>query len=93
MVTPVISATGLWTPPNSISNEELVSSFNLWSDAWNAAHTDEIARGEVQPKPHSNVEFVEKASGIKSRFFALSLPVVDQPFGHHSLAIWLWAFC
>ena len=27
-IIPVISATGLYTPPESISNEELVSSFN-----------------------------------------------------------------
>lgn len=68
MNTPVISATGLWTPPNSISNEELVASFNAWADKWNAEHKGAIDAGDVEPKPHSSVEFIEKASGIKARY-------------------------
>ncbi|MEL7482100.1 MAG: beta-ketoacyl-ACP synthase III [Pseudomonadota bacterium] len=68
MPVPVISATGLWTPPNSISNEELVIAFNRWADQWNADHAAEIEAGDVEPKPHSSVEFIEKASGIKARF-------------------------
>lgn len=68
MTTPVISATGLWTPPHSISNEELVASYNAWADRWNAAHAGEIEAGEIEAKPHSSVDFIEKASGIKSRY-------------------------
>ena len=34
MTNPVISATGLWTPPHSISNAELVASYNAWADIW-----------------------------------------------------------
>ena len=34
--TPVISATGLFTPSDSISNEELVASFNAYVDLYNA---------------------------------------------------------
>lgn len=68
MATPVISATGLWTPKQSISNEELVESFNTWSDLWNSEHASEIEAGTLVAKPRSNVEFIEKASGIKSRF-------------------------
>ena len=34
---PVISATGLFTPAESISNEELVASFNAFVDRHNAA--------------------------------------------------------
>lgn len=30
-ITPVISATGLYTPPETISNDELVASFNALS--------------------------------------------------------------
>jgi beta-ketodecanoyl-[acyl-carrier-protein] synthase len=58
---PVISSTGLFTPPDTISNEELVASFNAYADLYNAAHPD------AEPLVHSSVEFVEKASGIKSR--------------------------
>ncbi|MFC6199780.1 beta-ketoacyl-ACP synthase III [Ponticaulis profundi] len=75
--TPVISATGLWTPPNSISNEELVESFNAWSDKWNSEHAAEIESGSVEPKPKSSVEFIEKASGIKSRYVIDKEGVLD----------------
>lgn len=77
MITPVISATGLWTPSESVSNAELVASFNAWSDKWNAEHADEIAAGTVEAKPQSNVEFIEKASGIKSRFVVNKSGIID----------------
>ncbi len=77
MINPVISATGLWTPSESVSNEELVSSFNAWSDKWNAEHAAEIEAGTAEPKPQSNVEFIEKASGIKSRFVVNKSGVID----------------
>lgn len=77
MPTPVISATGLWTPPHSISNEELVASYNAWADRWNAAHADDIKAGTAEPKPHSSVEFIEKASGIKSRHVVDKSGVID----------------
>ena len=77
MTTPVISATGLWTPSESVSNEELVASFNAWADKWNAEHASEIEAGTVEAKTHSNVEFIEKASGIKSRFVVNKSGIVD----------------
>ena len=76
-MTPVISATGLWTPPHSVTNEELVESFNAWADRWNAEHEADIAAGTVDPKTHSSVEFIEKASGIKSRYVVEKSGVVD----------------
>lgn len=56
-----IAATGLFTPKNAISNEELVEAYNAWVDKWNAENPDRL-------KDHSSPEFIEKASGIKSRF-------------------------
>ena len=41
MSRPVISSTGLYTPPHSISNAELVASLNAWTDNWNAEHAAE----------------------------------------------------
>lgn len=64
----VLSGVGLWTPPNKITNEELVESYNAWADAYNAEHDADIAAGELDAKPHSSAEFIEKASGIKSRY-------------------------
>lgn len=64
----VIRATGLWTPPASISNEELVASFNTYVDTYNARHAGEIAAGTRMALAHSSAEFIEKASGIRARY-------------------------
>ncbi len=63
----VIAATGLYTPPQSVSNEELVSAYNAWADQWNAANAEAIAAGTVEAKTYSSTAFIEKASGIKAR--------------------------
>ena len=76
-ITPVISATGLFTPAESISNAELVESFNAYVAAFNADHSDEIAAGEVTELASSSVEFIEKASGIKSRFVMSKASLLD----------------
>jgi beta-ketodecanoyl-[acyl-carrier-protein] synthase len=82
MTRPVISATGLYTPPHSISNAELVQSLNAWTDAWNALHTEEIAAGRLEARQHSSVEFIEKASGIKSRYVVEKTGVLDPKVMH-----------
>ena len=74
---PVISATGLFTPPHSISNAELVESFNAYVERHNAAHADAIAAGEVAALEPSSVEFIEKASGIKARHVVDKASVLD----------------
>lgn len=66
--TAVISGVGLWTPEHKITNHELVASYNAWAEQYNAEHQAEIAAGSIQAKPMSSAEFIEKASGIKSRF-------------------------
>ncbi len=73
----VISGVGLFTPPESVSNRELVESFNAWVDHYNTEHADAIAAGVVEPQGHSNVEFIEKASGIKSRFVMNKAGIID----------------
>ncbi len=64
----VISGTGVFTPPYSISNQELVESFNAYARTFNAKNADAIARGEVEPVPESNSDFIVKASGIEARY-------------------------
>jgi len=73
----VISGSGLFTPSEAISNEELVASFNAWVDIYNDTHADEIASGELEPKTHSSAEFIEKASGIKSRYVINKAGILD----------------
>lgn len=74
---PVISATGLFTPTDTITNAELVASFNAFVDRHNAAHAQAIAAGEAEPLAHSSVEFIEKASGIKARHVMSKAPILD----------------
>ena len=74
---PVISATGLFTPDESITNEELVESFNEYVDRYNAANAEAIEAGEVEALQKSSVEFIEKASGIKARHVMSKAPILD----------------
>jgi beta-ketodecanoyl-[acyl-carrier-protein] synthase len=73
----VIAATGLHTPSESISNAELVKAFNSFVERANAAAADAIARGEVEPLQPSSEEFIEKASGIKSRYVVQKSGILD----------------
>ena len=73
----VISATGLWTPKDSISNEELVTAFNAYVDKWNNENAADIANGTKDALDYSNAPFIEKASGIKSRFVISKDPILD----------------
>ncbi len=73
----VISGTGLYTPSESASNEELVSAFNAYVADWNAEHAAAIAAGEAEPLAESSAEFIVKASGIKSRYLVNKSGVLD----------------
>ncbi|MCJ8170151.1 beta-ketoacyl-ACP synthase III [Atopomonas sediminilitoris] len=73
----VISGTGLYTPPHSISNEELVIAFNTYVEQFNADNAAAIAAGEVTALAPSSAEFIEKASGIKSRFVMNKEGILD----------------
>ena len=72
-----ISGAGLFTPPDSVSNDELVQAFNAWVDDFNAENAAAISAGELDSKAHSSVEFIEKASGIKSRFVMNKSGIID----------------
>ncbi|WP_144209243.1 beta-ketoacyl-ACP synthase III [Shewanella donghaensis] len=73
----VISGSGLYTPPHSISNEELVESFNAYVDLYNKEHKASIDQGELEALSHSSAEFIEKASGIKSRYVMVKEGILD----------------
>jgi beta-ketodecanoyl-[acyl-carrier-protein] synthase len=73
----VIAATGLYTPPQSLSNAELVKAFNAYVERFNAANAAAISAGEVAALTPSSVEFIEKASGIKSRYVVDKSGLID----------------
>ena len=76
-MTSVISATGLWTPEQSISNQELVDSYNAYADKWNSEKAAQIEAGTAEALSHSSAEFIQKASGIKSRYVLSKDPILD----------------
>ena len=73
----VITGSGLFTPAERISNEELVASFNAWVDLYNTDNNEAIAAGELEAKTHSSAEFIERASGIKSRYVINKAGILD----------------
>jgi beta-ketodecanoyl-[acyl-carrier-protein] synthase len=77
MTDAVIAATGLYTPPHALSNAELVETFNAYVERFNAANAAAIEAGEVAALTPSSAEFIEKASGIKSRFVVDKTGLVD----------------
>ena len=72
-----ISSTGLFTPPEVITNAELVVAFNAYAALENAKYAAEIAAGTREALTDSNVEFIEKASGIKRRYVMNKSGVLD----------------
>ena len=73
----VISGSGLWTPAHTITNAELIGAYNRYAKQFNAEHADAIASGEIAEVPYSSAEFVEKASGIKSRYAYVKDGILD----------------
>lgn len=78
----VISGSGVFTPPEVITNEELVVAFNAFADKHNALHADAIAAGEREAIPHSDVDFIVKASGIERRHVMDKSGVLDPDVMH-----------
>jgi len=68
MASMALSGTGLFTPEQSISNDELVASFNEYVSRHNTAHAEAIAAGTITALQASSAEFIVKASGIKNRY-------------------------
>ncbi len=73
----LITGTGLFTPEESISNEELVTSYNAWVDVFNEDNAAAIADGRIEPKTYSSAEFIERASGIKARYVLNKAGILD----------------
>ncbi|OUD08840.1 beta-ketoacyl-ACP synthase III [Marivivens niveibacter] len=73
----VLTATGVFTPPYAISNDELVQAFNAYADLQNEQYADAIAAGERAAVPHSSSDFIVAASGIQSRYVMTKDGILD----------------
>jgi len=72
-----ISGTGLFTPPNRITNDELVEAFNTYVARFNARNADAITRGDMDALQPSSTEFIMKASGIANRYVMDKTGILD----------------
>ncbi|MEL6678679.1 MAG: beta-ketoacyl-ACP synthase III, partial [Pseudomonadota bacterium] len=77
MFTPAITGTGVFTPSQVITNEELVEAFNAHADLYNAEHAEEIAAGTLEAKGHSDAAFIKSASGVEQRYVLDKEGVLD----------------
>ena len=73
----VISGTGLWKPPECVTNEELVTAYNAYANRFNAENEAAIAAGQIEEMPLSSAGFIEKASGIKQRYTYCKEGILD----------------
>ena len=75
-----ISGTGLLTPKEVLTNDELVDSYNKFVDEFNLENKDRIASGEIEELQKSSSEFIEKASGVKARYVQNKSGILDTKF-------------
>ena len=77
-----ITGSGIFTPAETISNAELVASYNAYAVGQNALHADAIAAGARAAMPMSSEEFIVKASGIERRHVMNKSGVLDPAIMH-----------
>ncbi|CTQ32139.1 beta-ketoacyl-ACP synthase III [Jannaschia rubra] len=65
-----VTGSGVFTPRQVITNDELVAAFNAYADRRNAEGADPSI-------PHSSSEFIRSASGIEQRFVLDKSGVLD----------------
>ena len=73
----LITGTGLFTPPDSVTNAELVASLGAANEKWNAEHRSEIDRGDLEERDMPTEKFILRASGIAHRYMMDKKGVLD----------------
>ncbi|MEL6954243.1 MAG: beta-ketoacyl-ACP synthase III [Pseudomonadota bacterium] len=82
MTSPAITGSGVFTPSETITNDELVAAFNAYVDRYNTRHADEIAAGNVTAKAYSSTDFILQASGIEQRYVLDKGGILDPDVMH-----------
>ena len=72
-----ITGSGVWHPEHVLTNDEIVTAFNAFVDLENGRNAAAITAGTMQPLRHSSSEFIERGSGIKSRYLVDKTGVLD----------------
>ena len=64
-----ITGTGFWIPEDGLTtNDEVVNSYNAFVDNFNLDNAEAISAGSLEALSHSSSEFIEKDSGLKTRY-------------------------
>ena len=74
----VVSGSGVFTPLDSIPNDELAASFNRYVAEYNRKHANTIASGETEQLEESDAEFITKVAGIKNRHVIDKSGILDS---------------
>lgn len=82
---PAITGSGVFTPAETITNDELVAAFNAYAEEFNIQNAAAIASGEMAAKPMSSSDFIFNASGIEQRYVMDKLGVLDPHVMHPHL--------
>ena len=78
----VISGTGVFTPEQSITNQELVKAYNAYAESYNSTNRGDIDQGKKVALELSSEEFIYNASGIKKRYVMDKSGILDPAIMH-----------
>lgn len=73
----VVTGSGAFLPPHTVSNAALCEAYNVWARGENARNADAIAAGRLPAILESSPEYVERAAGIRERRFVNASGVLD----------------
>lgn len=82
---PAITGSGVYTPDQIITNDELVEAFNAYAAKFNAENAEAVAAGEIEPKEPSSSDFIVSASGIEQRYVMNKTGVLNPDVMHPHL--------
>ncbi|WP_146589441.1 beta-ketoacyl-ACP synthase III [Puniceibacterium confluentis] len=77
MYQPAITGSGVFTPEQVITNDELVAAFNAYVSRYNAENAAAIEAGDIEAKAPSSSDFIYSASGIEQRYVMDKTGVLD----------------
>ncbi len=73
----VISGTGLFTPAQSISNDELVEAFNTWRSSLMLSTQQKLPVAQLKPSQSQAQPLLKKRRVLKSRFVIDKAGILD----------------
>ncbi len=73
----LVTGTGLFTPPDGVTNAELVESLRVAVEQWNRENAEAIERGEVEERDPPSEAFIRRASGVGHRYVMDKQGVLD----------------